>query len=154
MDRAVTYSVVPRKNPRDPEGEVKYYAQAQARGVMSIRMMAERIQKSCTVTRADIMAVLVALSEVVTEGLQNGEIVRLGDLGSFQIGLSGTGAVTKDEYSASQIEKVRINFRPGADLIAAISGLSYQRVAAKSGEPEDTVDTAGSGEDETGVQGN
>ena len=100
------------------------------------------------------MAVLVALSEVVTEGLQNGEIVRLGDLGSFQIGLSGTGAVTKDEYSASQIEKVRINFRPGADLIAAISGLSYQRVAAKSGEEEDTVDTAGSGEDETGVQGN
>lgn len=152
MDRAVTYSVVPRKNPRDPEGEVKYYAQAQARGVMGIRAMAERIQKSCTVTRADIMAVLVALSEVVTEGLQNGEIVRLGDLGSFQVGLSGSGSSTKEDYNTSQIERVRINFRPGADLIAAISGLSYQRVAPKSGGSAPT-DTAGSEDDGTGIQG-
>ena len=44
MEKAVTYSVVRRVNPADREsGEVKYYAQAQARGVMDIREMSERI---------------------------------------------------------------------------------------------------------------
>lgn len=44
MERAVTYSVVERVDPREPEVAGKYYATAQARGVMGIREMAERIQ--------------------------------------------------------------------------------------------------------------
>ena len=92
MEKAVTYSVVGRKNPGDKGAPVKYYAQAQARGVMGIREIAERIQRECTVTRADTMAVLTALEDVVSEGLQSGEIVRLGELGSLQLGLSGKGA--------------------------------------------------------------
>ena len=53
--------------------------------------MADRIQKTCTVTRADVMAVLVALEDVIMEALEGGEIVSC-DLGTFQIGLSGRGA--------------------------------------------------------------
>ena len=45
--------------------------------------MADRIQKTCTVTRADVMAVLVALEDVIMEALEGGEIVRLADLGHF-----------------------------------------------------------------------
>ena len=38
MKKTVTYSVVGRVNPADREsGEVKYYAQSQARGEMGIR---------------------------------------------------------------------------------------------------------------------
>ena len=46
MARSVTYSVVPRINPREKDEAPKYYAQAQARGDVSIREMAERIQSS------------------------------------------------------------------------------------------------------------
>ena len=54
MKKTVTYSVVGRVNPADREsGEVKYYAQSQARGEMGIREIAERIHQMCTVTRAD-----------------------------------------------------------------------------------------------------
>jgi urease gamma subunit len=56
MKKTVTYSVVGRVNPADREsGEVKYYAQSQARGEMGIREIAERIHQMCTVTRADVM---------------------------------------------------------------------------------------------------
>ena len=89
MARSVTYSVSPRINPRDKEAAPKFYAQAQARGDVSIREMAERIQSTCTVTKADVYAVLVALEDVIVEALQNGEIVRLGELGTFQLSLSG-----------------------------------------------------------------
>lgn len=49
--------------------------------------MARRIQRRCTVTRADTLAVLVALEEECLPRLCNGEIVRLGELGSLQVGV-------------------------------------------------------------------
>ena len=131
MARSVTYSVVPRINPRDKEAAPKFYAQAQARGDVNIREMASRIQGTCTVTKADVYAVLVALEDVIVEALQNGEIVRLGELGTFQVGLSGKGAVTSEDYDTSLIRKARINFRPGLTLAGMLSSLSFSKVAIK-----------------------
>ena len=105
MARNVTYSVAPRINPRDKEAAPKFYARAQASGDVSVREMAERIQASCTVTKADVQAVLVALEDVIIDALKGGEIVRLGDLGTFQIGLSGKGAETEEDFSVSLIKK-------------------------------------------------
>ena len=70
MSRSVTYSVVPRKNPRDKDASPKFYAQAQARGDVNIREMSERIQATCTVHKSDVYAVLVALEDVVAEAIQ------------------------------------------------------------------------------------
>lgn len=131
MARSVTYSVVPRINPRDKEAAPKFYAQAKARGDVNIREMATRIQGTCTVTKADVYAVLVALEDVIVEALQNGEIVRLGELGTFQVGLSGKGAVTSEDYDTSLIRKARINFRPGLTLAGMLSSLSFSKVAIK-----------------------
>ena len=141
MARSVTYSVVPRINPRDKEAAPKFYAQAQARGDVNIREMATRIQGSCTVTKADVYAVLVALEDVIVEALQNGEIVRLGELGTFQVSLSGKGAVTSEDYDASLIKKARLNFRPGLTLAGMLDSLSFSKVAIKY--PKETDEEEG-----------
>ncbi|MBQ8770909.1 MAG: hypothetical protein IJZ60_07140 [Bacteroides sp.] len=60
-----------------------------------------------------MQAVLLALEDVITDALKGGEIVRLGDLDTLQIGISSKGTVTEEEYDASLIKKARINFRPG-----------------------------------------
>ena len=73
MGRTVSYSVVKRNNPLDQDAVPKFYAQAQANGHVEIREMADRIQKTCTVTRADVMAVLVALEDVIMEALEGGD---------------------------------------------------------------------------------
>ena len=103
----------------------------QANGDVNIREMSERIQQTCTVHKADVQAVLLALEDVITDALKSGEIVRLGDLGTFQIGISSKGAVTEEDYSDSFITKARINFRPGLALAGILSGLSYKKVARK-----------------------
>ena len=131
MARTVTYSVVPRLNPRDKDASPKYYAQAQASGDVSIREMSERIQQSCTVHKADVHAVLVALEDTMIDALKGGEIVRLGDLGTFQIGVSGKGASTEEDYTPSLIQKARINFRPGIALSGILTSLSFSKVAKK-----------------------
>ena len=131
MSRNVTYSVVPRINPREKNDPPKYYAQAQASGDVNIREMSERIQASCTVTKADVYAVLVSMEDVIIDALKSGEIVRLGDLGTFQIGVSGKGTLTEEEYDSSLIQKARINFRPGIALSGILTNLTYAKVPKK-----------------------
>ena len=131
MARTVTYSVVPRINPREKNDPPKFYAQAQARGDVSIREMAERIQATCTVHKTDVYAVLVALEDVVKEAIQNGEIVRLGELCTLQVSLSGKGTLTEKEYDDSLIKKAKIIFRPGTILAGALEGLKYSKVPIK-----------------------
>lgn len=132
MDKYLTYSVVERKDPQNPEmGGGKFYAQAQARGEAGIRELSQRIQQMCTVTRADVMAVLIALEDVVSDSLSNGEIVRLGELGSLQVSLSGEGATTKDDYHDGLIQKAKILFRSGRTLSNMLTTLKYEKVEQK-----------------------
>ena len=131
MARSVTYSVVPRRNPSEKGTPPKFYAQAQARGDVSLREMAERIQTSCTVHKSDVYAVLVALEDVVADAIQNGEIVRLGDLCTLQVSLLGKGAISEEDYNTALIKRAKINFRPGTVLANALASLSFSKVKVK-----------------------
>ena len=136
---------MPRVNPRDKDASPKYYAQAQARGDVNIRDMATRIQSTCTVHKSDVYAVLVALEDVVAEAIQNGEIVRLGDLCTLQVSLSGKGALTEEDYNTDLIKRAKIIFRPGKVLSEALSTLTFSKVAIKypketEGENEEAGD--------------
>lgn len=140
MSKEVTYSVVPRKNLLKKDDPPKYYAQAQASGEVNTKEMSQRIEKTCTVTRADVMTVLVALEDTIVEGLQRGEIVRLGDIGTFQIGLRGKGALVEEDYTVSLIKKAKVNFRPGVALTEVLPGLNFAKVSKlvmKKKEEED-----------------
>ena len=131
MDKMLTYSVVERKDPKFPDMEGKYYAQAQARGIANIREMSDRIQKMCTVTRADVLAVLIALEDVVADCLANGEIVRLGELGSLQVSLCGKGTEKAEDYHDGLIDKAKILFRSGTTLSTMLGTLKFERVEQK-----------------------
>ena len=147
MARKVTYSVSPRINPRDKDATPKFYGHVQASGDVSLREMAERIQQTCTVHKSDVFAVLVALEDSITDALQNGEIVRLGDLGSLQIGISSKGALSEDEYDESLIKQARINVRPGSALTGILTNLTFQKVKVKSSKADEEAEE-GAGEDE------
>lgn len=147
MARTVKYSVIPRINPRDRETEPKFYAQVKVSGDVSLREMCERIQQSCTVTKADVHAVLVAMEDVIVDALKGGEIIRLGDLGTLRVSLSSKGALTEKEYTSSLITKSRIIFRPGNILSEALANLSYTKLTTEAEsdeeEPSDGETTGG-----------
>ena len=142
MARVVTYSVSPRINPSEKGTPPKFYGHVQARGDVS-----ERIQQTCTVHKSDVYAVLVALEDVITDALKGGEIVRLGDLGTFQIGISSKGALTEEDYDESLIKKARINFRPGLALANILGNLSYKKVAVKSSKADKEEEEGTEGEE-------
>ena len=143
MARNVTYSVSPRINPRDKEAAPKYYGHVQASGDINIREMSERIQQTCTVHKSDVYAVLVALEDVITDALRGGEIVRLGDLGTLQIGISSKGAVTEEDYSDSLIKKTRINFRPGSAIVGVLDNLTFSKVKPRYSKADKEAEEGG-----------
>ena len=136
----VTYSVSPRVNPAEKGTPPKFYGHVQARGDVTLREMSERLQQSCTVHKSDVFAVLVALEDVITDALRGGEIVRLGDLGTFQIGISSKGAVSEEDYDESLIKKARINFRPGMALAGILTNLTFTKVKVKSSKADKVED--------------
>ena len=145
MARTVNYTVVPKINPRDRESEAKFYGNVKSSGDINIREMAERIQGSCTVTKADVYAVLVALEDVIAESIQKGEIVRLMDIGTFRVGISTKGALKEEEFSESLIKKTRILFRPGSVLQNALAQINFTKVkrVIEPEEDEESPDEAG-----------
>ena len=149
MARNVTYSVSPRINPKDKNMPPKYYGHVQANGDVSLREMSERINRLVLFAKVIVFAVLVALEDVISEALKSGEIVRLGDLGTFLIGISSKGALTEEDYDETLIKKARINFRPGMALVGILSNLSYKKVKVKtSKDDEQENDDTGGGFEE------
>ena len=143
MARTVTYTVVPKINPRDRETDPKYYGNVKSSGDINIREMAERIQGSCTVTKADVYAVLVALEDVISESIQKGEIVRLMDIGTLRVGISTKGALKEEDFNEALIKKAHILFRPGSVLQNALSNINFTKVKRVVEDEEETTDSTG-----------
>ena len=129
---SVKFKSVQRINPQDVTAQKKFYARAIADGVTDLDELSKLVASQCTVSRADCYAVLLALEANVVRELENGRIVRLGELGSYQLGVSAQGMITTDEVNASTIKKARINFRPGTGLKAMLKTLVYKKAQNQS----------------------
>ena len=88
MAMTVSYSVVPRKNPAKKDEPAKYYAQAQSAGELDFEELCEAITSRSTCTETDVRASISGILYEAKRSLKAGRIVRLGDLGSLQIGLT------------------------------------------------------------------
>lgn len=124
---SVKFKVVSRKNPQDIAAPEKFYATAIADGEIDLERLAELIAYQCTVTEADCYAVLLSLEHNTISELNQGRIVRLGRLGSFQIGVSSEGKDTSEEVTSASIIKNRIIFRPGKKLRNMLTTLGYRK---------------------------
>ena len=73
------------------------------------------------------MAVLYASVDVSITELANGNIVRLGELGSFRVSFSSEGVTTEGEVLAGIIKGARIIFTPGAKLKELLKTVKYEK---------------------------
>lgn len=109
----VSFNVIERGNPSDPDAAKKFYASAVTKGKVGIEELTSRIEKISTVSGADIRAVLYAIIDIVPEMLSEGNSVQIGDLGTFRVSVSSEGSDKADEVSSSNVRGARIIFTPG-----------------------------------------
>jgi predicted histone-like DNA-binding protein len=123
---AVSYKLVQRKNPQNPDAPMKYYASAVTTRV-SFDSLCKEIADGCTLTSADVKAVLDRANSVLDRHLTNGTIVQFGELGNFRISLSSSGSTVAESYKTSLIRGGRVIFTPGASLRATVAGLTFAK---------------------------
>lgn len=125
----INYKIVGKQKAGTGNPEtVKYYACLVNPGIMDIEGLAKRISSTCTVTRADCLAVLAALQEQIVYALQSGMRVHLGDVGCFRLTCQSGGTETPEEFDVKQIKKLKVNFYPSKVLRNAIA-LSNEEVS-------------------------
>jgi len=125
---SVKFKVIERGQPGVAGGgEKKYYASPVMDGEQTLTGLTKAIEKICTVSGADIRAVLYAMVDVAVDTLADGTIVRLGDLGSLRMSFSSEGKATAEEVSASAIKSSSVIFTPGTRIREMLATVKYQK---------------------------
>jgi len=109
------------------QGEKKHYALPVMHGVLNLQDIIKSIEQRCTVSGADIHAALYALVDVAIDGLEDGSIVRLGELGSLRISLHSKGKDVASEVKSSDITGARVIFTPGTRIKMMIKTAKFQK---------------------------
>jgi predicted histone-like DNA-binding protein len=122
----IKFNVIERGQPGVVGGgEKKFYASTKNNGNHTLEDLTKTIEKISTVSGADIRAVLYAMVDAMTTSLSNGNIVRLGELGSLHVSISSNGEEKKEDVSASSIKTARVLFRPGKKIRNMLDNLKY-----------------------------
>ena len=121
------YNVIPRGNPSDPDAPKKYYPSFTSSSKISLRRVAEEIASISTLSTIDTVAVLEAFLMIVPRHLANGNIVDLGDFGSFRLKIKSDGSDTPDAVSARNITNILPHFLPGKPFKQVISKTEFKK---------------------------
>lgn len=127
------YKVVERENVATRQKT--YFAMPVLNAPVGLDEVAEAIEKTSTVSSADIKAVLDALQYEIMRNLRAGNSVRLGDVGSFRPTLASRSTATAEEFTAANIKNVRVTFTPGSKLREM---LSLDRISLRNVTQEPT----------------
>lgn len=106
------------------KGQTVYYAKAKARTRLSIRMLGERISRATTLSRADVYAVIIALTEEIKHELMLGHTIELGELGSLKVSANGRMMNDPKDVSAATVGTPRVRFYPTMELRRAAGSVS------------------------------
>ncbi len=86
---AIEYRVIPRKIlAGEDKGKTKYYATTSNTGRTDLDDLTRDIERSSTVSGADIRSVLYALVETIPSHLEAGNIVDFGDMAHSKLALA------------------------------------------------------------------
>lgn len=100
---------------------------------VDLNTVAQEIEAMCTLTNADIVAVLASLQETVMKHLREGDSVRLGQIGSFRPAIQGETAPTKEECQKKKILRFYAVFNRSSAMRRALKteDLKFQEVVLK-----------------------
>ncbi|MGL1889660.1 MAG: HU family DNA-binding protein [Reichenbachiella sp.] len=125
---SIMYKAVPKTQPGVVGGgQIKYYAAIVRERPVNIRKIATDISAMSTLTSTDVFAVLESFLDRMHTYIEEGRIVKLGDLGSFSPALASHGEDAITDVSQSTIKKLRVNFRPSLELKSRLIRVTFDK---------------------------
>lgn len=114
----ILFKATVRKNFKT--GEKLFYPMLVEPSVVTFEELLNSVQEICSLTLADVTAIVKSFQEVVLEMLSEGYSVHVDNLGSFRPTLKATSVENKDDVSADLIKQVHCVFTPSVRLKEAI----------------------------------
>lgn len=134
---AINYSLTVRQFNQNNERVKKVYATAQSQGVMTLKEFSDHISNHNSVfDRSVVEGVLIKAVACLREQLLLGRIVQLGDLGSFRAGLKSEPTVLATDFTAQNIRKVKVVWRPGTPFGSLTDDATFQYVTSRAAQAE------------------
>ncbi|MCA9934502.1 MAG: HU family DNA-binding protein [Ardenticatenaceae bacterium] len=124
----IKYNVMPRRNPRDTAAPSRYYPVVKSSGRTNQRGLAQKGVKMSTLSVADMAAATEIFLDLIPEELMAGNIVDLGDFGSFRVIIKAEGSDTPEEVNATKIIKVNVRFTPGKAFKDAMHQAVFEKL--------------------------
>lgn len=121
------FSVISKKNPRDPNAPERYYPSYKSSGRTDTRELVRRIGEISTVSSVDSLAVVEGLLAVIPQELAKGNIVELGDFGSFRITIQSNGEDRPEDVNADNIEGAKATFMPGKLFQQVLDRIEFKK---------------------------
>ncbi|RQW76689.1 MAG: hypothetical protein EHM51_03090 [Geobacter sp.] len=123
----VKFNIVERGNPSDREAPKKFYPSIQSSGRVTTRELAEMAAERSTLSTMDMMAAIEGFLAIIPQQLAKGNIVELGDFGTYWLKTTSDGVETPDEVSANQITTILPRFNPGRKFKGVLKTIEYVR---------------------------
>ncbi len=119
------------QNPPSAKRKQRLHARVITSGTTGTNYLAKEIESRCTVSSADVKAVLTALSDVAVNQFMQGNRIHIDGLGYFQITLTCPPVRTPNEIRAESIHFKSVTFRPEKELIKRLKDMHFERVSEK-----------------------
>lgn len=107
------YVVAKRIFGFDKDKNVKYVAKSVGAGELDFDKLCAKVSRILGIHRKTVDLVATGLVDIMSEEIDDGKTVRLGDFGLFRPSFVGKSADTEAGVSASNIVRKRILFFPG-----------------------------------------
>ena len=117
---------------KDSTKRPRFHARIVSSGTIDTDDLAKRIHGRCTVTPADVAAVLISLSEVTAEYLREGKRVHIDGLGYLQVTLQCPAVQSTHEIRSESIRFKSVAFRPEVELKDSLKTMTLERAKYKS----------------------
>ncbi|RRD87200.1 hypothetical protein EII33_13450 [Bacteroides heparinolyticus] len=150
------YVVAKRVFGFDKTKTEKYVAKSVGSGEVDFDKLCAKVSRIIGVHRKVVDLVAVGLVDIMTEEIDDGKTIALGDFGRFRPSFSGKSADKQEDVSASNIVRKRILFMPGKAFSRMLNNMSITRMAIPDADYTDSgkkSENTGSKPSESGENG-
>jgi len=126
---AIKYKVIKQgATPLTQTNKSYYTARACKRSLVGLDEIAELLSLRSTLSKADVFATLIALTEAIPEYLLNNQSVQLGDLGTVSLHLSSKSESTPEDVTWRSIKELKVQFRAGKEIKKSLKSAHFKKV--------------------------
>lgn len=133
---AQKYVVVERNNPLKPQNPTKFYAMARSNRRVDTEEVIKRIAERSSYSIGELKGCITEFLLEIKNQLELGNIVLMGDLGSFRVTIAtGNATDTAKEFKAATCIRIsRVRFSPGEMLRDMCKAMKYSLYKADAEE--------------------